>query len=769
MHILLFYKKESIIKYTKKCDVIDMMYYLKAKLPTLEQLTNTNVDNLDKETKMIFKNYKTKYKNNNLEIINKIKKLISKVNYKIPLYDEHTKNLYIIPRESLYEKVITQYYRFPDHNLVKYFEEQKKKLAPKNTEKKQYGFDEKSINITDYINTDEKYNIHYMKMSKERKYFKLLLMTDFLSQFDLDILQNTYVYTIYYYSKQIGQNLTICVKPSFLPHFKHIQPYYTKDELIKMGLNMNIIKLSDINKNLDNLDNLEFINNLCTKITKNDVSANVLKEHQIHIIKEDMLGLVQYYTLQGSFFINQYLRNNNFEYKNELLEKVIYSIWDLVNKAPAFDKDYIVYRYIKTDNHLQFLQIGDIYETNSFESTTRDPFYPNINQFGFILIKIIIPASIKGAALCIESVSNFPEEQEIILSPLSLLKLEKKDNNVLYYHTDYNSQLKIETKYEFRFMGKKEINMINKPKIMQSYEQIIDFRNIKKKSFNTISERITYFIQYYANPLNQFNVSIGNKIYTVMMETYDSTTVYKKFYSVSTNNGLLLYTIIHNYIGFTIELGDSGNDDGPYMHVNYYYRFNSVPHTDKIDDYLFMQFLISIAYYFEINDIKIYCEHNTCENLLLNKNNDVYNRGNYCVDFYLYYKLNIKRYQKYQDIIPYITPKFLYTDLDALKSVKLDLLLFTTDRDELFQLYDMTYKHFFTEEMYNAVDFYIWLIENYCMYVDLFISKIALRSNINPFVNDYYIFNVQRYLYNKNISNFEFNISLPLKNKYRMD
>lgn len=769
MSVILFYKKENVIKYTDDKLVLDYMYYQKARLPTAEQLKAAKTMTLDSTTKKIVMALLTKYKDVG-HAIEKIKKLISKINYKIPLYDEYTKNLYIIGRDDIYEKVIGQYYRLPDEYLIKHFEEQKKQLGPHvETKKILYGFNEKKVD--EYLNTDIKYNVHYTKMDKERKFYKLLLMTDFLEQFNINILKKTYIETLYYYSDKIGKNLTMCVRPSFLPHLKHITPYYTREELFKLGLNLGLIKIKDFEKNKDEeLELGKYVTMLCQKIQSVDLSANIIKEHQTYILQQDMLGMMQYYTLQGSFFMNQYLRNKTtYNFKNELLEKAILSIWTLINNAPAFDKTYTVYRFIRTDEHLQFLQVGDEYITNSFESTTRDAFYPNISHFGFILVKITIPAAVKGVALCIESISNFPEEQEIIFAPGSKFRLEHKDNDVLYYHIDSQSQLKIETKYEFTYIGASaNIKLEDKPSLPQSYNKVVDFRTIDKRKVNTVAERVANFIQDHINPLNQFDVLIDNKLYTIMLETYDSTSVYKKFYSVSTNNGLLLYTIIDNYIGFTLEIGDNGDKEGPYMHVNYYYRFNSVPKSGKIDDKAFLYFLIYVAYYFEIPQIKLYCEHNSCENLLGVKNPEIYNRGNYCVDFYLYLKFKIKKYSDFKNINLELIPNFKYSDLDLLKRTDLDKILNKADRDELYQIYDMTYKHFFEKEKYNVADFYIWLIENYCMYVDLFISKLNLFVG-GPFTNDFYMFDVNTYLYNKKVvDSDETSFVILPKNKYRL-
>ena len=110
---------------------------------------------------------------------------------------------------------------------------------------------------------------------------------------------------------------------------------------------------------------------ICDIVRENDVSSDIILKHQKYIATSNKIGLVQYYSLQGSYFMNQYLRNFvNYDYKNELLEENIASMWELINNAPAFDKSYIVYRFVDNDDYLTHLKIGDTYMDNGFMSTT---------------------------------------------------------------------------------------------------------------------------------------------------------------------------------------------------------------------------------------------------------------------------------------------------------------------------------------------------------------------------------------------------------------
>ena len=59
--------------------------------------------------------------------LKKIKKAISKIDNKIPLYDIYSENLYIIDKTNVYNRVMFYDYRFPDNEFVNKFNEKKKK------------------------------------------------------------------------------------------------------------------------------------------------------------------------------------------------------------------------------------------------------------------------------------------------------------------------------------------------------------------------------------------------------------------------------------------------------------------------------------------------------------------------------------------------------------------------------------------------------------------------------------------------------------------
>ena len=732
-------------------NILDEIYEQNLSVPTEEQINNYIKSSNKKSNKEILLFLKN---NGPKKSINKIKKQISKIKSKIPLYDIYNKNLYLITKENVYTRVVYQHYRFPDNQLLDYLVNKKHKIKKQISENK----------IKDDV-------------LLAREYRKIGLMINFLNQFNLKVLEETYIYVFYNYSNEVGKNITLCTRPSFMNHFYHINPYYTRSELINMALNMELIKPDNLYYNKDK------IKELCNEIRENDITSDIILNHQNHIAKNNGIGIVQYYSLQGSFFINQYLRGFiKYPYKNKLLETSIKFMWDLVKNAPEFNKSYILYRFIKHDDHIKHLQVGDVHIEKSFMSTTRDPFYrSDIYKFGFVLIKIKIPKNVKGVGLCVETFSHFPQEQEIILPPLTKLKLVKKDKNTPYYHTDKTEESKVETRYEFLYLGNLDIELENRPLYKDKDDFPIDFLKIETSDSLTLNERVSYFISNYVDPLYQFKTFIGDKIYTIIMEWYDSTDAYKDFYAVRTNNGLSLYTIIENYVSFVIELGE--NNYGTFMYVNYYFKHSLMSPSSVIDTKHFIDFLSKISYYFKIRNVVLYSDYVLCDSKFeLDKgiSDSIYKHGNYILDYYIYFKFNKKKYQGFDTLE--IKPKFSYYELDRLKTASPSEILDKSDRDELYQLYIKAFKSSNNKDTIS--DFFIWIVENYCIFMKYLILRMErIYQRNNPFNTNYYILDGFLYLYNRElINNYitssinqpqldEMNMydtNLP-KNNYRLD
>lgn len=711
MKYVLYYKKDNKLKFVTRVNVMRDLYEQKASLPTPEQVKKSK----DKDITGYFKKHS----------IDDLKLAISEIDDYVPLYDQITKNLYILDKNQVYNRVTKNHYRFPDIDLRTIL---KNKMDVLGSEIKKVGKGE----------TD------YEQLSKVREYRKLNLMLKFLNSFDLKTLKNTYINVFYNYANEVGKNMTVCLKPSFRPYFSHLEPFYTRSELINLGLNMGIIKPDK--KYYDSTELMK----LCDRVKKNDISAKTILEHQKHIVNKHMIGLVQYYTLQGSFFMNQYLRGfTDYKFKNPYLEKNIKAMYDLVSSAPKFDKDYTLYRFIKDDPHLINLSVGDTINTKSFLSTTRDPFYRSEEyKFGFILLKIKIPANKVGIALCIETLSNFPKEQEILIPPGTVMKLEQKDTNVPYFHTDdfYKSQFK--RRYEFTIVDKSDFEFARRP----SYDpglKLVDFVKEKPIDVLSVEERIKNFLATYSFPFYQFKTLIGGKEYTIYIERYDSTSVYKDFYAVKTNNGFMLYMLIGGYIGFTIEIGEA--DGESYMYVNYYFRYSTKGKSD-ITREDFILFLSAVGHYFNIRNVVIFSDYTNCD--ILEGSKRRYYGGNFCQDYYQYLKSGKKRFSGFDTME--LKPKFSYYQLDRLKETSpVDInsrVIRKTDQDEIYQIYKDSFKKVAGKDNDNLAAFYIWMIENHCVFVEknLVPKMERLFKENNPFRSDYYLLDAFAYMYNKN-------------------
>ena len=693
MSVILFNKETEKLELIEKDNVIDSFYYLDYRIPTQVDIDNNKDKTLN--------SYLT---GNN--IIENIKNKISEVDTMVPLYDTYSDNLYLISQSNVYTRVVKDHYRFPDNILYKELLERKKVK-----------------NITD-------------DPLRERKRRKLDLMLEFLSNFDLEKLSKAYANIFYHYSNEVGKNITLCKRPSFLTYFTHITPYYSRTELINLGLNLNVIQPSQDYYDADKIEKL------CNVVCKNDIKASILMEHQMYLLSEGRSGIIQYYSLSGSYFMNNYLRNQlSYDVHNEYLEKHIKSLWTTIKQAPKFDQSYILYRFIEDDSYISDLNIGDVYIDQGFISTTRDPFYNSDKfRFGFILVKITIPANILGVALCIETVSHFPTEQEILLAPLSALRLEKKDNDCKYYHTDNNFAVNVKHRYEFKYLTNKEIKFPLKKEPRKLSD--IDFLDIENNTSMSLNEKICQFIKQHTLGENyQFISKIGKTLYDNTMEWFNSTESYKKFYSISIENGFSIYNITNDKFTYFIELGE--NAYNTIMNVNYYFRFTKTPRNKDISDDDFVYFLSTIGYYFGIPLVIIYTDYELCT--IPKEKKKTYYSDNYCLDIYNYLKYGKKRFNSINTTV--IKPSFSYGELDRMDKTDPLVVLKKTDIDELYQIYVKIYK-INEKNNLNLKNFYLWIVENHCHLTRILVSKLSrLYKNDNPFERDYYILDPMAYLY----------------------
>lgn len=749
MSIYLYDIKNKVIKTYQKDEVFDALYFLEARVPTIDEIKKFKI-NVDLE---------------------ELKHTISKLDNKVPLYDVVTENMYLIKKENVYNRVYHQNYRFPEQLLLEDLILKQKK----------------------YAKIKESGNVETLLL---RKILKVDLMITFLENFDLDVLYDTYVKIFYKYSKY-GKEITLCKNSSFVPQFLHVKPYLTKGEILNLALNFLVIK----NENID-VDE-----NLCKKILKHQMTSSMLLSHHNYIILNEKLGLTQYYTIQGSYFMNQYLRNmTSYHNKNEYLEKLIWPMWNLVLNSPEFDKDYYVYRFINNDSFLHNLEIGDTFVESGFMSTTRDPFYrSDLYKFGFILIKVKIPKGKQGVALCLETISHFPEELEIIFPPKTHFRLINKGDDCKYYHTDKNFSKQIKTRYEFEWIKNEPILFSRNIQTLNTKR--VNFLEIPKTSSISLTEKIKAFENNYVNEMYQFKTIIGDKEYTAVSEWYDSTGAYKNYYAIESKMGYSIYTLYNGYILFFIEIGETPN--GNMMHINYFLKYSSVDPSEVIGDDNLIKFFCSIAYYFDIQIVVLYSNYLNCTiyNDMIQHGGNIVPRqrsfglpdkdtqltadkkigetailgGSYPVDLYQYLTTGKKRYSDIGLLNVELKPMFSYYYLDTLKVTSPSKVLLKDDRDELYQIYEKIFLHEIEKENDNIAFFYSWLKDKKCYLLDYLSRKLdRLFESHNPFMRDYYLLDAQTYLYNRRlISTYPININKDIsikrnilkenKNDYRIN
>ena len=477
-----------------------------------------------------------------VKIKNKSDKIkLSKFEDLIPMYDIYSEKIYPINKENIYYRLVNCHYRFINHEVKKWIE--------------------------------NKY--------KKNKDVKLKINLDIIGNYDIDTLLDTSYKALYTYSYQLGLQISICKRNSFNRYAFHLDPYYTKDELVKLGMNMGIIK-----KEL-NLNDPKVHYEICKKISKNDISKEEIINHNKYIVENKLVSTICNYSFMGSYFMNRFLRGNEKNGDNFLIN-MINNFSKKMTNTPKLNNDYFLYRFVWDDNFLKNLKIGDTFIDKGFISTTRDPFYsPGLkSNFGLVLIKIKIPAN-KNVGLLIENFSLFPKEEEFILPPNSVLKLLSKNDRFKYYHTNKNFEDLIETKYEF------ELIKVNNTEY-SSEEQYLNFNELTEINIeeDTKIQIFKEFLRRFESNNNLINLRKLGRNYSVHFHWFDATDSYSKFYFNKINNGL--YFIVYdenNYPYLNIEFGEE-------MVVNYlnqYFLYDDKKSLDNID----IEFIANLAYIFK--------------------------------------------------------------------------------------------------------------------------------------------------------------------------
>lgn len=457
---------------------------------------------------------------NKLKLTNK-SDIVTLSNYDnmIPMFDIYSMKIYPIENINIHFRMVDCHYRFINKELFDWMN-----------------------------NIVKKKNNNYMIVKQN---------LEILKSYDITILYETSVNTFFKYSPKFGLEISICKRNSFHPKMKHITPYYSKKELLKLGKNMKLIKDSS---NYDLLDQ-ETHYKICKQISKNDISVDTILQHSQYIIKKKMVQLIMYYSLNGSFLMNKLLRDFSTESKYYNPQQVtnIKDLVSLINEAPTLPKDFYFYRFIWEDDFLAKLKIGEHFIDNGFTSTTRDPFYsPGTNyNFGLVLLKINIPKDVKGVGLFIENFSLFPIEEEFLLGPGNKLKLIGKDNNFKYHHLNPKFERLVTKKYEFVWDGTDK-NILNKVTKFSKNNLTLPQVNINTKiEGEGILERLEFIVKNFSS---HFHINIDK--YKLNLHWFDGTSSYKDFYYNNNTKGLVINLTKNNMIITSIECGDE-------MVVNY--------------------------------------------------------------------------------------------------------------------------------------------------------------------------------------------------------
>lgn len=454
----------------------------------------------------------------------KDKEKLSKYTELIPMFDIYTLGIYPIKNINIHSRLSDSHYRFVNDEIYNWIK-----------------------NMLDNNIDDEK---------KERLRKNLKILDNYI----LDILYETSINTFFKYSPKFGLDVSICKRNSFHPLFTHINPYYTRTELIKLGLNMNIIKEVERIQLLDK--DLHY--KICKTVSKNDVDFETIKLHSEIILKNNSIPAVNYYSLIGSFLINNMLRKNQLEKLNQINYNYLLKMIKNIKDTPSFEKDYYFYRFLWDDKFLDRLRVGDIFVDEGFISCTRDPFYtPGLEKsFGLILMKINIPKDVKGLSLFIENYSMFKAEEEVILAPNCRLELTSIDDNFKYYHINPKFEALVNKKYEFKLVGS-ELNELEKKlkKIKISNKINIINEDIKLNS-DIMYNRLKEFVKNYTTDGN-FKL----EGYIIYSNWFNSGSSYSDFYYNKNDKGLLLS--IYNEDDELI----SSIECGRLMAINYLTKF----------------------------------------------------------------------------------------------------------------------------------------------------------------------------------------------------
>lgn len=601
--------------------------------------------------------------NRKIELKNKKDKiLLSQYSEYIPMYDIYSDMIYPISSVKLYYRLVNCHYRF----------------------------------ITDEVRQWIINKMEDATAENKKKYSDIIMILD---NYDLETLEKTSYETLYRYAPEFGMSISICKRNSFNPLATHLTPYYSKSELIKLGMNNKLIEKLEPS----NLVDKKLHYSICKLVSKNDISYKTINEHMKNIIDMKAINWIVYYSFTGSYLFNKILRE-----KLPINKYMISGLNKIMNTIERVElpKDYYFYRFVWDDSFIKHLKIGEVFQDNGFISTTRDPFYsPGIKMdFGLILIRVNIPMKIKGSGLLMENFSMFPKEEEFLLHPASKFKLVAKDEKATYYHTNEKFEKLIKKKYEFTYIGYDE------PKIKEISDEnipILDVHTINIESY----DRVNLFDKFIKMCDNYGNFIINNNIYT--SQWFDSTGSYEHMYMNKTKDGLIINHYQDGYPLLSIEMGEN-------MYVNYIRKL--YPY-DEYNEMEYIDIISQFARIFKYKNIYIYFTYKNFTEF--SKDEYAYTRL-YCDTIYQYYK------GTHKDISKYFRYDYGFWKLDKIGKEKIDKLTLNKLPKEIQK--EMTWKELF-----------IIIVEKYFYLYPRLEEWMNSRFD-NIFNLNYYTFNVIPYL-----------------------
>lgn len=554
---------------------------------------------------------------------------LSQYEHWIPLFDIYSGEIYLIYRDNIYRRVYYDHYRFPYTGLL------------------------------DHLKHSHDATANPSAIDRIQR---------FMTYYDVHELEKTYHRVIYRYNSEVGKELIICKRPSFSSCFRHVTPWYTRKEVINLALNMGLIKPDTT------FYDQKRLHELCKRVRENDISADILLAHRKHVLDSDAIHIVQYYTLNGAYFMNRYLRNLTTSVHDPILERCIMNLWTLIHSTPKMDKVYTLYRFVDND-YLQHLNEGDIYVDPGFISTTRDPFYRAQHyKFGFILIKIHVP-QMTGACMSLEPWSNFSKEQEMVIPPFTQLRLLKRNRKAPYFHIDATFEQQVTTRYEFEIVGLRD-PAIPSTTVPAAIPSPIDLMKRAGSGAGTVKQRIDAFHKTYLDKRGQFRCTIDGTMFVIMTEWYNSTIAYKEFYAFMNKRGFSMYGFHETdpkQILFVVEVVAELHE----LHVNWYFRWSDDSNIFAlISEESFLLFLSKLAYQFGIQRVVIYGRYRFCHTI-----SGECSGGSYRADVYDYLKDTKKRFSDALDV----EEKFSYVQLDSWHALSVDRILEPADKDQFYQ------------------------------------------------------------------------------------